>query len=253
MAECRWSFVSLVTAEGCVAVGIDGRGNGVLVELNCQSDFAARGPSFRSLARQMARTALTVPREHEMSRDALLAASLTSAEGDDDALVRELKGAPVATALGELVARLGEAVRLRRVERRIASAAPGGVLSAYAHGSDDGNGLLAGDGSRTLVALGRVGSLVVLEARGAPASLQAGQSALSQLAARLAQHVVGCSPQFVSRAEIDDALLAQLSSNAAAAAKHDKNVRDDTPDTSRLAVARRLALLDQPCVCRDIC
>jgi elongation factor Ts len=95
----------------------------VLVEVNCETDFVARGDEFQAFARDVARTALD------------------KAPADVNALLTQANGA---TTLDEqrrtLIAKIGENISVRRFVRVTAPTA----LGAYIHG-------------------GRIGSLVALK------------------------------------------------------------------------------------------
>jgi elongation factor Ts len=109
-------------AEGTVAVERSGS-NAVLVEVNCETDFVARGDEFQAFARDVARVALE------------------KAPTDLNALVALASGA---STLDEqrraLIAKIGENISVRRFERVTAP----GPLGTYIHG-------------------GRIGALVALK------------------------------------------------------------------------------------------
>jgi elongation factor Ts len=238
-----------VTAEGVVVVALDGRGRGVLLEINCQTDFAARGESFKALAPRIARAALTLPAS--VANDdvaALNAAPLAPAAPSDpaDSLADQIDSASVAAALTSLTARIGEAVRVRRFTRIAAPAGDAHLLAGYAHGGG-GNGILPLD-QGAVSAQGRSGSLVLLEllAAKAPAAIAPARAKLGSAAGKLAQHIVGFMPQFVSAADITDEFVAQRREMAKKAAAVDKNADDAVSRASRESIARDLALLEQP-------
>jgi elongation factor Ts len=108
-------------AEGTVAVERSGS-SAVLVEVNCETDFVARGEEFLAFARDVARVALE------------------KAPADVIALLAQANGA---STLDEqrrtLIAKIGENISVRRFVRMTAP----GVLGTYIHG-------------------GRIGSLVAL-------------------------------------------------------------------------------------------
>ena len=116
-----------IAAEGLVAAAVasDNR-HATLVEVNCETDFAAKNEKFMSFAHQAAQMALTV--------------------GGD---VEVLKSASQAEALTELVAAIGENMNMRRVARVEISKGAGAVAS-YMHAAAAPN-------------LGRIGVLVALE------------------------------------------------------------------------------------------
>jgi elongation factor Ts len=114
-----------IAAEGTVAVERSGSA-AVLVEVNCETDFVARGDEFQAFARDIARTALAT------SSDTV------------DSLLGGASGASGATSLEEqrraLIAKLGENISVRRFVKVTAP----GALGTYIHGA-------------------RIGSLVALE------------------------------------------------------------------------------------------
>jgi elongation factor Ts len=116
---------SRIAAEGVIAsaVSADGR-TGVMLEVNCETDFVARGEDFTSFARDVAAMALAAnPRDVE----ALGALKLGSNETVDE-------------RRRALISKVGENITLRRFER-VENAAG---LGSYLHGT-------------------RIGTLVALE------------------------------------------------------------------------------------------
>jgi len=112
-----------VAAEGCIALAQDGR-NGVLVEINSETDFVAKDENFLKFTDEVAQTAL--------KSGAKDAESLKTAKTSHGPTVEEGRQ--------WLVAKVGENVQVRRLVRT--DNAP--VLGAYVHG-------------------GRIGVLVALE------------------------------------------------------------------------------------------
>ena len=112
-------------AEGLVAVHTDG-GNGVMVEVNCETDFVARDDSFAAFTQQV----------------------LAAAAANPDAGVADLMQGDMDKARTELVQRIGENISLRRVVR-IAS----GFVTSYVH-TNNRIGVLVGLASAN-EALGR--------------------------------------------------------------------------------------------------
>ncbi len=105
-----------VAAEGRIelALAADGKA-GVLVEINCETDFVARDESFLGFAREAAAAALN-------ARPADVAALLQLPRGSGGTLEDLRK---------ELVAKIGENINIRRFEMLEAS----GRLSSYLHGA----------------------------------------------------------------------------------------------------------------------
>ena len=106
-----------VAAEGTVVVERAGN-SAVLVELNCETDFVARGDEFQAFARELAQVALN-------SSAATLEALLAEKHGSGT--VDERRRA--------LIAKIGENISVRRFAR-ISSPGP---LGTYIHGSRIGS------------------------------------------------------------------------------------------------------------------
>ena len=102
-----------VAAEGTLAV--ERAGNvAVLVEVNCETDFVARGDDFLNFARDVAKVALA------------------SKSAELDAVMGSTNGASVLEEQRRvLIAKIGENITVRRVARVESS----GPLGAYLHGS----------------------------------------------------------------------------------------------------------------------
>ena len=96
--------------NGLVITHVDG-GVGVLVEVNCETDFVAKGEKFQ----QVARTVL----------DQAVAMNAADAE---TLLASEIDGRTVKTLLDEANAAIGEKIEVRRVAR-----VEGGAVAAYLH------------------------------------------------------------------------------------------------------------------------
>ncbi len=116
---------SRVAAEGVIALATaaDGK-SAVLVEINSETDFVARGDDFTGFASEVARVTLEGGAQ---GVDAIAALKLASGETVDE-------------RRRALIAKLGENIAVRRFER-VESA---GILGAYLHGT-------------------RIGALVALE------------------------------------------------------------------------------------------
>jgi len=109
-------------AEGTVAVERAGN-SAVLVEVNCETDFVARGDEFQAFAREVARLAL---QNAPVDVSALVALSSGGATLDEQRRT--------------LIAKIGENISVRRFARVTSQ----GALGAYIHG-------------------GRIGALVALK------------------------------------------------------------------------------------------
>jgi len=122
---------SRVAAEGRIvyAGSADGR-SGVMVEVNCETDFVAREADFVAFSDEVAQVALT---SHAADVESLLAA-----EGADGASLDERRRV--------LVAKIGENLSVRRLVRVTAPSA----LGAYLHGTRIGALVSLEGGDETL-------------------------------------------------------------------------------------------------------
>lgn len=116
-----------VAAEGLIQVELSAdKKSGVLVELNCETDFVSKNEDFMKFLKETAAIALS---KKIGSADELLTAKMAN-------------GADVKTNLTEMIAKIGENMTLRRVQVLSTS---NGVVSGYTHMG------------------GKIGTLVVLE------------------------------------------------------------------------------------------
>jgi elongation factor Ts len=120
-----------IAAEGLIGVAVEGP-NGVVVEVNSETDFVARNELFQGLVRIIARVALTVGADVEKIK----AARVGSLTVDD--------------AIADTIAKIGENMSLRRA----ASLSIGkGIIASYVHNSVDEG-------------LGKIGVILGLESAG---------------------------------------------------------------------------------------
>ena len=160
-----------VASEGLVAVALGDR-QGVVIELNAETDFVARSAGFQSLAGWVAGVALGVGG----GEAEVLAA--TGRVGE-----REVT---VADRIRESVATIGENLSLRRVARLRVER---GMVVPYVHNA-------VGPG------LGRIGVLVALETEGRPAA-----DGVEAIGRQIAMHVAASRPVAVDEADLDPALV----------------------------------------------
>jgi elongation factor Ts len=120
-----------VAADGLIGVVVSGS-NGVVVEVNSETDFVARNDQFQGLVKMIAQVALDV--------------------GGDVAAINAAKvgSVPVSEAISDAVAKIGENLTLRRAARLSVSK---GAVGSYVHNT-------VTDG------LGKIGVLVALESPG---------------------------------------------------------------------------------------
>lgn len=154
---------SRTTSEGLVVGKTSPDGKlGVIVEVNCETDFVARNPEFVELAEQIREAAASAkPKDVE----SLLQSKIGSATVQD--------------TLTEKVAKTGENIVVRRVsvyERNNAH----GTMGLYIHALG-----------------GKMGALLELSS-----SKDAPADELTAVARDVAMHVVSAKPQFVHRGEV---------------------------------------------------
>ncbi len=105
-----------IAAEGVIVIETDGK-RAALVEVNCETDFVARGNEFCNFAQTVAQRAL---KSQPSSVEVLLALPFKDSDSTDINTVRQ-----------ELIARIGENISVRRC----AHFATAGHIGAYLHGN----------------------------------------------------------------------------------------------------------------------
>jgi elongation factor Ts len=151
-----------IASEGVVYASIEGS-TGILVEVNCETDFVAQTDDFRELA---AGIAGIVRAENPASVEALAALAWPG----------DAEGLNVAQYLSSKIAKIGENIAIRRFIRYDAADA---VLSSYIHGN------------------GKIGVIVEVKCDKAEA-----KPAAEGLAKDLAMHVAAAEPRFLHRDEV---------------------------------------------------
>jgi len=158
-------------AEGQVTALIsDDRKSGVLAEVNCETDFVAKGDAFQALIGDVAGQILA-------SAPANVEALLTQPS-------KAMPGRTVQEFLTENIATIRENINIRRFARY--EVAGEGVVSSYIHTG------------------GRVGVLLEVKAGNAAT---VGNEAFAQLVKDLSLQIASAAPDFVSRADIDQAVI----------------------------------------------
>jgi elongation factor Ts len=158
-----------IAGEGVIAAAVSG-GDGVLVEVNSETDFVARNDEFQALVRGIAEVALKK--------------GLTDVEALKSGAYPG--GGSVAEALANAIATIGENMNLRRVAHvRVAE----GVVGYYVHNALGGG-------------LGKIGVLVGLESSG-------NKEVLAPLARLIALHVAAASPLAVDSRALDPNVVAR--------------------------------------------
>ncbi|MEO0686100.1 MAG: translation elongation factor Ts, partial [Cyanobacteria bacterium J06649_11] len=144
-----------IAAEGLIDTYIQPDGHkGVLIEVNCQTDFVGRNEAFKALVQNLAKQATTAD-----SVEALLSQPYA-----------ESKDKTVEQFITETIAQLGENIKVRRFENYSASEKKG-VVDSYIHTG------------------GRVGVLVEIKCASEAA---AGKEEVKTLARNVAMQVAAC-------------------------------------------------------------
>ena len=145
------------TSNGLVIAVLDGTTKGTLLELNCETDFVAKGSTFGELAKRV----------------------VSAAKGANDPKEVTVDGKELQSVLDDAGALLGEKIEVRRV-----TSFEGAYVGLYLHKT-----------SPDLPP--QLGVLIELSADNA------------QLAKDVAQHIAALPPQFVTRDEVPDELVAK--------------------------------------------
>ena len=149
-----------IASEGLVGVAAE-HGRAAVVEVNAETDFVARNPTFQAFVEEVAKIALAV--------------------GDD---VETIKAAPfpgtgrtVADELTHLVATIGENMTIRRAK---VLSVPDGIVATYVH-------------SALKPGLGKIGVIVAVATNGVGVSQDAGE-AIQTLGRQIGMHVAATRP-----------------------------------------------------------
>jgi len=198
-----------IAAEGLVAVFIRGF-DGVVVELNSETDFVARNTEFQALARNIARIAVETG---TTDVEALKAAAYPG-------------GGTLGAAIANAISTIGENITLRRAA---AVHIGPGVIGHYVH-----NAVSEG--------LGKIGVLVALESKGDP-------KALASLGRLIALHVAAANPLALDSAGLDPAAVARERAVLAGKnAGKPADVLEKIVESGLKTYFKEVCLLDQPSI-----
>jgi elongation factor Ts len=198
-----------IAAEGLIAAAVSGT-DGVLVEVNSETDFVARNDEFQALVRGIAHIALK--------------SGLTDVGALKSAAYPD--GGSVAEALANAIATIGENMNLRRVAHvHVAE----GVVGHYVHNALGGG-------------LGKIGVLVGLESGGK-------SEVLAPLARLIALHVAAASPLAIDSNGLDPNLVAREKSVLAEKnAGKPPQVLEKIVESGLKTYYKEVCLLDQPSI-----
>jgi elongation factor Ts len=203
---------SRIASDGAIGahVAVDGR-SGVVVEVNCETDFVAKTPDFQALVKGIA--------EHVHGHAPKDVAALLEQPFEG--------GQTVGQAVQEKIALIKENIVIRRFARfELASAADKGVVAAYIHPP-----------------AAKIGVLVELATESADAAT------LQALAKDVAMHVAATSPLYVSKDEVPADVVAkekEIYREQALASGKPSNVVDKIAEGKLKEYYATFCLLEQP-------
>jgi elongation factor Ts len=152
-----------VTAEGAVVAHLEGN-TGVLVEVNCETDFVGRNENFQAFAREIAKV---IAQSKAGSVDELL----------NEQWPGDAEGLTVAQKVSEAIGSIKENITIRRFARYVAPA--NGAINAYIHAG------------------GKIGVMVEVVAEEGSAG-----DPSRELAKDIAMHVAAAEPRFLHREDV---------------------------------------------------
>jgi elongation factor Ts len=158
-----------VAAEGTILARMVSPIEGIMIELNCETDFVAKTPQFQELAGQ-----LLAAFAGRTEIDGLKAAS------DLDLTAIKVEGGkPVADVVAESISAMGESIIVRRVAR-FAVKAGEGAIGSYVHAG------------------GKIGVLV----EAATTASGAGAAEVEKVLRDVAMQIAAANPRHVKREEV---------------------------------------------------
>ena len=202
-----------VTAEGAVVARVDGN-IGVLVEVNCETDFVGRNENFRAFAEEVAKA---IAQSSATSVDELLNEKWP---GSDDT---------VSHKVAEQIASIKENISIRRFARYTAPA--NAVIGTYIHGG------------------GKIGVMVEIVAAGCTKD-----ATLDEVARDIAMHIAAAEPRFLRREDVTEKDLEterEIARDAAAKSGKPENIVEKMVSGKMEKFYGEACLLEQPYIKDD--
>ncbi len=202
-----------VTAEGTIAAHVS-NDVGVLVEVNCETDFVGRNENFRNFAQQVA--------------GAIAQSKSTSVE---ELLGENWPGTsePVSQKVAEQIASIKENISVRRFARYAAPASS--TIGTYIHGG------------------GKIGVMVEVVATSGSRS-----ATLDEVAKDLAMHIAAAEPRFLRREDVTEKDLEterEIARDAAAKSGKPENIVEKMVTGKMEKFYGEFCLLEQPYIRDD--
>ena len=203
-----------IAAEGLVDTYIQPGGQvGVLIEVNCQTDFVARNETFKALVHSLAKQATTAQSPEDL---------LTQHYIEDESVTVE-------AFIKQTSAQLGENIQLRRFVKFALAEGTQGVIDSYIHTG------------------GRVGVLVELNSQ---KDVEAGRQELQTLGRNVAMQVAACPNVEYVKVEEIPAQVAQKEKDIEMGrddlANKPENIKEKIVQGRIEKRLKELTLLDQP-------
>jgi elongation factor Ts len=202
-----------VTAEGVVQAYVAGN-IGVLVEVNCETDFVGRNENFRNFAAEIAKVIAT-----------------SKAKSVDELLNEKWPGSneTVSQKIAEKIASIKENITVRRFTKY--DAAPNAVIGTYIHGG------------------GKIGVMMELVAQSGTKSAK-----LDEVAKDVAMHIAAAEPRFLSRNDVTQKDLdteREIARDAAAKSGKPENIVEKMVTGKMEKFYGEACLLEQPYIRDD--
>jgi elongation factor Ts len=204
-----------VTAEGAVQSYV-GDGLGVLVEVNCETDFVGRNENFRHFAEEVAKV---IAHGKADSVDAL----------NNEPWPGDAEGQTVGQHVLSMIGSIKENIAIRRFVRY--EAAANAVLSSYIHAG------------------GKIGVLVELVATSGEKNAR-----MSEIAKDVAMHIAAAEPRFIRRDEVTQKDLdteREIARDAAAKSGKPENIIEKMVTGKMDKFYGEACLLEQPYIRND--
>jgi elongation factor Ts len=202
-----------VTAEGTVQAFVN-ETNGVLVEVNCETDFVGRNENFRKFADDVARA---IASSNASTVEELLAGNWPGTSE------------PVSQKVAEQIAAIKENITIRRFAKYDVPA--GGTVGTYIHGG------------------GKIGVMVEVVAQSGSKTPH-----LDEVAKDVAMHVAAAEPRFLRREDVTEKDLAterEIARDAAAKSGKPENIVEKMVSGKMEKFYGEACLLEQPYIRDD--
>jgi len=202
-----------VAADGVLGLLVnESRNEGFITEINCETDFVSRGESFSKLSSEVTQTAQRISSGKGGLNDVLA----------DLAAQKEVSDGIVGT-----ISKLGENIKLRRA---FSLKTNGGLIGSYMHRVQESE-------IAKPVTLGKIASLVALKCDNPDSQV------VRDLANKIAVHIVGYDPHFLSKEEITENDFANYES--AFKKKQEDKLADKDKKFNRQNTIEDVVLLEQ--------